>query len=110
MSQAAFDRRRVNGPEESHPLVFESQHDQDLHKLRLGEPRRQRNSTDIRAICVCSTRDVVFLLTSYYSVLRPGLIDQSNGSAYVETEQTKIACAVSVPVSHCRPQHFDRHM
>ncbi|KAF8238635.1 ribosomal protein S5 domain 2-like protein [Tricholoma matsutake] len=80
MAQAAFDRRRINGPEESHPLVFESQHDHDLPKWRLGEPRKQRNSTDIRAI-----------------FLRPGLIDQSNGSAYVETEQTKIACAVYGP-------------
>lgn len=63
MAQAAFDRRRINGPEESHPLVFESQHDHDLPKWRLGEPRKQRNSTDIRAICVCRALDHVFLLT-----------------------------------------------
>lgn len=29
-------------------------------------------------------------------VLQPGLINQANGSAYIETEQTKIACAVLV--------------
>lgn len=29
-------------------------------------------------------------------VLQPGLITQANGSAYIETEHTKIACAVSV--------------
>lgn len=63
MAQATSDRRRVNGPEESHPLVFEPQDGQDLHKWRLGEPRKQRNSTDIRAICVYSTQDAVPLLT-----------------------------------------------
>ena len=30
------------------------------------------------------------------AVLKSGLIDQANGSAYIETEKTKIACAVSV--------------
>lgn len=30
------------------------------------------------------------------SVLQPGLISQANGSAYIETEKTKIACAVCV--------------
>jgi exosome complex component MTR3 len=63
MAQAAFDRRRVNGPEESHPLVFESQYGRDLQKSRIGEPRTQRNSADIRAICVCSTLVVELLLT-----------------------------------------------
>lgn len=29
-------------------------------------------------------------------VLQPGLISQANGSAYIETERTKIACAVCV--------------
>jgi hypothetical protein len=29
-------------------------------------------------------------------VLQPGLISQANGSAYIETERTKIACAVFV--------------
>ncbi len=27
-------------------------------------------------------------------VLQPGLITQANGSAYIETEKTKVACAV----------------
>jgi hypothetical protein len=30
------------------------------------------------------------------AVLQPGLISQANGSAYIETERTKIACAVFV--------------
>jgi exosome complex component MTR3 len=96
MAQAAFDRRRVNGPEESHPLVFESQHEKDPDEWLLGEPRRQRSPADIRPICVYEFRPPV--PADLRSVLRPGLIDQSNGSAYVESEQTKIACAVSVPV------------
>lgn len=29
-------------------------------------------------------------------VLQPGLINQANGSAYIETERTKIACAMLV--------------
>jgi len=31
---------------------------------------------------------------SEYLVLQPGLIDQANGSAYIETGNTKIACAM----------------
>lgn len=31
-----------------------------------------------------------------FAVLQPGLINQANGSAYIETERTKIACAVFV--------------
>ena len=31
-----------------------------------------------------------------FTVLQPGLITQANGSAYIETEKTKIACAVYV--------------
>ncbi|KAH0583840.1 hypothetical protein H2248_009438 [Termitomyces sp. 'cryptogamus'] len=76
MAQASFDRRRINGPEESHPPIFD-----DAENLfwTLGQSRKARNPTDIRPI-----------------FLQPGLIDQANGSAYVETERTKIACAVFV--------------
>ena len=34
--------------------------------------------------------------TTRISDLKTGLISQANGSAYIETEKTKIACAVSV--------------
>ena len=34
-----------------------------------------------------------------YTVLKTGLISQANGSAYIETEKTKIACAVFVFLS-----------
>jgi len=36
------------------------------------------------------------ILNKRFPVLQPGLITQANGSAYIETEQTKIACAMSV--------------
>lgn len=35
-------------------------------------------------------------LHSRGTVLKPGLISQANGSAYIETEKTKIAVAVCV--------------
>ena len=35
-------------------------------------------------------------------VLKSGLINQASGSAYIETERTKIACAVLVPLD---PMH-----
>ncbi|TFY72675.1 hypothetical protein EVG20_g320 [Dentipellis fragilis] len=65
--QASFDRRRVNGPDES------------------LAPRENRGEGE-------------GLWTSdQYIVLKAGLISQANGSAYVETERTKIACAVYGP-------------
>ena len=36
------------------------------------------------------------LTTAPSVVLQPGLISQANGSAYIETERMKIACAVYV--------------
>ncbi|KAG6832136.1 hypothetical protein H0H87_002448 [Tephrocybe sp. NHM501043] len=76
MAQTGFDRRRINGPEESHPPTFQDEEDKPYIP---GQPRKTRKSTDIRPI-----------------FLQAGLIDQANGSAYVETERTKIACAVFV--------------
>ena len=38
--------------------------------------------------------------TTRISDLKTGLISQANGSAYIETEKTKIACAVSVLEEH----------
>ncbi|KIJ45731.1 hypothetical protein M422DRAFT_59846 [Sphaerobolus stellatus SS14] len=72
-----FDRRRINGPEESRPPIFE----EDEESTKVSTKTRQgRNPKDIRPI---------FLTT--------GLINQANGSAYVETAKTKIACAVYGP-------------
>ncbi|KAF8314080.1 ribosomal protein S5 domain 2-like protein [Clavulina sp. PMI_390] len=68
-----FDRRRVNGPEWSVPPPYES-----------TEPgpssTRKRGANDIRPI-----------------FLKTGLVTQANGSAYIETENVKIACAVYGP-------------
>ncbi|KAF9464734.1 ribosomal protein S5 domain 2-type protein [Collybia nuda] len=77
MTQVVFDRRRVNGPEESHIPSFDSKDDEIWS---LGQPRNGRGQTDIRLL-----------------FLQPRLIDQANGSAYVETQRTKIACAVYGP-------------
>ncbi|KAF8591995.1 ribosomal protein S5 domain 2-like protein [Ramaria rubella] len=71
----SFDRRRINGPEESSPPVFDDQ----IPPLDLNT-RKDRLPTDIRPI-----------------FLSPGLISQANGSAYIETGRTKIACAVYGP-------------
>lgn len=75
MAQSANDRRRINGPEESFPPVF----DDDDEDTQL-KTQRSRAPGDIRPI-----------------FLQPGLISQANGSAYIETEKTKIACAVYGP-------------
>ncbi|KAJ7109410.1 mRNA transport regulator 3 [Mycena epipterygia] len=72
----ALDRRRINGPEESFPPVFDSEQLQ----WKLGDARKDRSPHDIRPI-----------------FLQPGLISQANGSAYIETAKTKIACAVYGP-------------
>ncbi|KAJ7235482.1 ribosomal protein S5 domain 2-like protein [Mycena haematopus] len=72
----ALDRRRINGPEESFPPAFDS----DSPQWKLGDPRKDRSPADIRSI-----------------FLQPGLISQANGSAYIETAKTKIACAVYGP-------------
>ncbi|KAF9454519.1 ribosomal protein S5 domain 2-like protein [Macrolepiota fuliginosa MF-IS2] len=78
MAHSNFDRRRVNGPEESFLPVFAPEESSD--KWKLGQPRSNRGLSDIRPI-----------------FLQPGLISQANGSAYIETEQTKIACAIYGP-------------
>ncbi|KAG1753456.1 3' exoribonuclease family, domain 1-domain-containing protein [Suillus lakei] len=75
MAQSAHDRRRINGPEESFPPIF----DDDDEDITLNT-QRSRAPGDIRPI-----------------FLQPGLISQANGSAYIETEKTKIACAVYGP-------------
>ncbi|KAI0818761.1 ribosomal protein S5 domain 2-like protein [Irpex lacteus] len=80
--QSNFDRRRINGPEESFAPVYDDDEDQDTLEKRWkeGQPRSGRGPREIRPIYI-----------------RPGLISQANGSAYIETEKTKIACAVYGP-------------
>lgn len=48
MAQVGFDRRRINGPEESHIPVFDSEGDEPWS---LGRPRKGRSPTDIRPLC-----------------------------------------------------------
>ncbi|TBU50870.1 mRNA transport regulator 3 [Dichomitus squalens] len=79
MAQANFDRRRINGPDESFQPIFDSD-EEDETRWKPGKPRKGRGARDIRPI-----------------FLKAGLINQANGSAYIETERTKIACAVYGP-------------
>ncbi|KAL1707270.1 3' exoribonuclease family, domain 1-domain-containing protein [Schizophyllum commune] len=75
MASGAIDRRRINGPEESFPPVYD---EEDIP--RPSTTRSARGELDIRPI-----------------FLRPGLISQANGSAYIEADKIKIACAVYGP-------------
>ncbi|KAI0807497.1 mRNA transport regulator 3 [Fomes fomentarius] len=79
MAQSNFDRRRINGPEESFQPVFDLDEEEET-RWKPGSPRKGRGARDIRPI-----------------FLNAGLINQANGSAYIETERTKIACAVYGP-------------
>ncbi|KAH9856968.1 mRNA transport regulator 3 [Lenzites betulinus] len=79
MAQINFDRRRINGPEESYQPIFEAVDERETRRM-AGDPRKGRAARDIRPI-----------------FLTAGLINQANGSAYIETERTKIACAVYGP-------------
>lgn len=76
MSQGiSFDRRRINGPEESFPLSRDG-----IDPSISLNSRVDRDPSSIRPI-----------------YLKTGLINQANGSAYIETHRTKIACAVYGP-------------
>ncbi|KAH8106966.1 mRNA transport regulator 3 [Cristinia sonorae] len=79
MAQTNFDRRRLNGPEDSSRPVFDDD-DDTIAKWSVGQPRKGRKPGDIRPI-----------------FLKPGLISQATGSAYIETDKTKLACAVYGP-------------
>ncbi|KAG9122350.1 hypothetical protein FRC07_001326 [Ceratobasidium sp. 392] len=71
-----FDRRRINGPESSSHPIFEEETTKSSPKLL----RTSRKNDEIRPI-----------------FLQLGLISQANGSAYIETEKTKVAVAVYGP-------------
>ncbi|GAW02388.1 ribosomal protein S5 domain 2-like protein [Lentinula edodes] len=77
--QSVFDRRRINGPEDSSAPIFADEHQKSLTP-DLYKDRHNRSVSDIRPI-----------------FLQPGLISQANGSAYIETDRTKIACSVYGP-------------
>ncbi|KAG8778069.1 hypothetical protein FRC12_025200 [Ceratobasidium sp. 428] len=71
-----FDRRRINGPESSSHPIFE----EEAVKASPRSSRTSRKNDEIRPI-----------------FLQLGLISQANGSAYIETEKTKVAVAVYGP-------------
>ena len=99
MASIGFDRRRVNGPEESHAPVFEEEEEEDESIETISEDRRGRAAGDIRPICASNIIHFTTLRrpnTKKYKVLKTGLISQASGSAYIETEKTKIACAMYV--------------
>ncbi|KAI9466332.1 ribosomal protein S5 domain 2-like protein [Lactarius psammicola] len=83
MAQTGFDRRRVNGPSESFQPTFDDGLEESnvlYENWKLGDARRKRQAGDIRPI-----------------FLKTGFTKQANGSAYIEIERTKIACAVYGP-------------
>ncbi|PAV23941.1 ribosomal S5 domain 2 [Pyrrhoderma noxium] len=87
MASVTFDRRRINGPEDSFSPKYEEDSLEQYGsstsdpKLRAQDHSRNgRRPSDIRPI-----------------FLKTGLITQANGSAYIETGNTKIACAVYGP-------------
>ncbi|KAG8713061.1 hypothetical protein FRC11_013410 [Ceratobasidium sp. 423] len=70
-----FDRRRINGPESSSHPIFG-----DDGEMNSTIVRTSRKNDEIRPI-----------------FLQLGLVSQANGSAYIETEKTKVAVAVYGP-------------
>ncbi|KAI9509625.1 3' exoribonuclease family, domain 1-domain-containing protein [Russula earlei] len=101
MAQSGFDRRRVNGPTESFQPNFDDDlEDASLYKgWKLGQTRRKRRAEDIRPICAMniSSAHARHSTKVTQTVLKQGLVNQANGSAYIETERTKVACAVYGP-------------
>ncbi|KAG8970738.1 hypothetical protein FRC03_004120 [Tulasnella sp. 419] len=83
-----FDRRRINGPEKSFLPSFA---DEDVPS-KSHDLRGDRKALDIRPI-----------------YLKRGLISQANGSAYIETGQTKIACAVYGPRQAAKNAPYSEH-
>lgn len=51
MAQTGFDRRRVNGPEESFSPIFEDSEEDVIIESSETKARRGRSAKDIRPIC-----------------------------------------------------------
>jgi hypothetical protein len=65
MAQSGFDRRRVNGPNESFQPIFDDDCDNpsiSYKGWKIGQARRDRRSEDIRPICARRTH--IFSLDS----------------------------------------------
>lgn len=54
MAQANFDRRRINGPDESFRPIFDSDEEEET-PWKPGSPRQGRAARDIRPICMPSS-------------------------------------------------------
>jgi hypothetical protein len=72
------------------------------HRMPAGR-RTNRDMAELQATSDLSVRHYIsqyFLELDAHIlsrvVLKPGLITQANGSAYIETEHTKLACAMLV--------------
>lgn len=80
MAQSGFDRRRINGPEESFPPIFKPERDQEARRWKLGEPRERRTPADIRAICAKFTLMDILFRAAYWDFILSSLaarIDKS---------------------------------
>lgn len=51
-----FDRRRINGPEESFAPIFEDDERTEQDQWKVGDPRPGRSSLAIRPICATISR------------------------------------------------------
>lgn len=90
-----MDRKRVNGPDASVAPIYKKV-EENVEMLNKEKKRLDnRGVEDIRPICkhkilIRSTFNPLTLL----SVLKPGLVTQASGSAYIEVGNTKVTCAV----------------
>ncbi|RCH88416.1 hypothetical protein CU097_009065 [Rhizopus azygosporus] len=75
-----MDRKRVTGPELSVAPIYKNNKESTPKVLDQKKRLDKRGLEDIRPI-----------------FLKPGLITQANGSAYIEVGNTKVACAVYGP-------------
>ena len=53
MAQSNFDRRRINGPDDTFQPIFDSD-DEEETRWRPGNPRKGREPREIRRICTLS--------------------------------------------------------
>ncbi|XP_050413061.1 exosome complex component MTR3 [Patella vulgata] len=84
------DSRRICGPESTQsPVIFTVNKDIKQDILLNGERKNGRKLDQIRPL-----------------FLRPGLISQAKGSAYIEQNHTKVICAVFGPREVMRKEDF----
>lgn len=61
MAQISFDRRRINGPEESFSPIYDDDVEENIQNLD-NETRRGRGPSDIRPICTHLCFDKLYKL------------------------------------------------